>query len=328
MPVIAAVAVAAAALTIIWSIFGVRYRSIRVRQAKTFIEITARTDKSTFEKLTRAVTNEIIRLNTVVNVYVPTSELSELNHRILNGSKRIQLSEEMTALLSEGLYYSKETDGRYDITIRPVMMLWGFGTDKKRVPAPYEIQNTLARTGSRMVRIQGKTLLAARPVMFDLGSYGKGYALTLFAGHASRLKVRHYLINFGGNIIARGKNPKNKYWTVGIQDPRSDRMYATVSLSNESISTSGDYENFFFAGSNRYHHIMDATTGYPSRAAIAATVIGSDATATDALSTIAVIMGTNFFAKSFNYRAAWIFTDVSNAITVYSRTNLVIRKRE
>ncbi|MEK6794168.1 MAG: FAD:protein FMN transferase, partial [Spirochaetota bacterium] len=201
-----------------------------------------------------------------------------------------------------------------------------FGTDKKRVPSPYEIQNTLRSVGSRMVRLQGKTLLVARPVMFDLGSYGKGYALSIFASHAARLKIHHYLINFGGNIIARGRNPRGRYWTVGIQNPRTDGVYVTVSLSNETISTSGDYENCFFVGNDRYHHIMDAATGYPSRAAIAATIIGNDATAVDALSTIAVIEGTNFFARDFNYRSAWIFTETSNAVTVYTRTNLIRRR--
>ncbi|MEK6796596.1 MAG: FAD:protein FMN transferase, partial [Spirochaetota bacterium] len=126
MPVIAVIAVFAAVLVILWSIFGVRYRTVRLKQARTFIEMTAKTDKASFEKLILSVTNEIRRLNAVVNVYDPKSELSELNHRILNGGRRIQLSDEMARLLSEGLFYAKETGGKYDITIRPVMMLWGF----------------------------------------------------------------------------------------------------------------------------------------------------------------------------------------------------------
>ncbi|MBD3410285.1 MAG: FAD:protein FMN transferase, partial [Ignavibacteriales bacterium] len=146
--------------------------------------------------------------------------------------------------------------------------------------------SALAKSGMRFVSVrEGATTLRGGAAL-NFGAVAKGYAVDRAARILDEAGIEEYLINAGGEIAMRGE------WTIGIQHPRKrDATYATLTLEDAALGTSGDYERYFIADGTRYHHLLDPRTGRPARKAQSATVIAEDATTADALATAAFVLG-------------------------------------
>ena len=238
--------------------------------------------------------NEINTLEQRLSRTIDTSDVAQLN---ANGTA--VLSNDTAALLRSALEYSAETNGAFDVTIAPLVALWGITTDSPRVPLQEEIDALLQLVGSEHVRLDGDTAALDEGCTIDLGGIGKGYAsdkaAELFAGSS----ISGGFVSLGGNVYVHGTTAEGKPWNVAIQDPNNTEGFAcTLHLSDAFVVTSGGYQRYFTAPDGTvYQHIIDPATGYPvqngllSVSIVARRADGGTGTMADAYSTALYVMG-------------------------------------
>lgn len=242
------------------------------------------------ERLLREGMAEFDRIEALMSTYIPASEMSRINARAAAEPQKI--SAELFALLERSLSVSNMTDGAFDISYDSVGYLYDFRAGKR--PDTQAIAEQLDRVDYRLVELDDKaqTVHFKVPgVRINLGGIAKGYAVGRVIELLKEQGVEHALATAGGDTALLGDR-RGKPWIVGIRDPRKDEaIFTRLALENESISTSGDYERYFIEDGERYHHILQPSTGKPVRGVRSVTIIGPDATLTDALSTSVFIMG-------------------------------------
>ena len=191
--------------------------------------------------------------------------------------------EETSKLLDLSYEINKKTNGAFDVRVAPIMRAWGFYseefTDKKyRVPTADELKQAMKKMR------EGKDL--------DLGGVAKGYCADMVVEILKKEGVTSAVLSLGGNVAVIGNNPNGKPWTVGIKNPFDYGIYATISASDTSVVTSGDYVRFFEHNGKKYHHIIDTKTGYPADSDLSSvTVVCNNSAIADALSTAFFVMG-------------------------------------
>ena len=226
---------------------------------------------------------------------VDTSEVSRLNR---DGSA--VWDEDGAQLLSWALQHSQETDGAFDITIAPLVELWGITSDSPRVPSQEEIDALLPLVGSTHIHQNGADVTLDEGCAIDLGGIAKGYASDCVAALFQAADITGGCANLGGNVYVCGANPQGKAWTVAIQDPlKSDDYACTLSLSDAFVVTSGGYQrNFTAPDGTVYQHIIDPKTGYPAVSDLTSVSVvtrstrdSGQGTRADAYSTALYVMG-------------------------------------
>ncbi|MBI3987257.1 MAG: FAD:protein FMN transferase [Lentisphaerae bacterium] len=199
---------------------------------------------------------------------------------------------DIVALVQTALDVSRKTDGAFDITVFPLIELWGFEGSSPRLPEQRQIDDCLKKVGWRKLVIEAGTLTKLEAgVKIDLGGIAKGYAVAEAVTVLTNANIRSALVDFGGDIYALGAN-RGKPWKIGIRKPVHDGgVLAGLDVSDMSLATSGDYERCFEKDGVRYHHILDPKTGYPARGIAGITVLTPDPTMGDAYSTALFVMG-------------------------------------
>ena len=285
----------------------------------TILNITAQTYEKKMNNLVGLITNEINRIDDIINPYNQKSEIAIVNKKSLEGIKEIEISKELSRIFETGLKYSR-LNPSFDITVRGLIELWGFGIkENQTVPSAKEINEALENIDYSKLNIitnEDKIFLKLeKNLTFDFGAYGKGYIITKLIEIFKSENIENYLIDYGGDTYANGVNRKNEDWVIAIRNPienteeNSEKYLALIKSTNYAIVTSGDYERYFTENGTNYHHIIDAKTGYPSYNSISATIVHTNSEEADALSTIAFLMGTNFFTnENFKYKEAYILT--------------------
>ncbi len=239
---------------------------------------------------------EITRLDELFSTGDENSEICALN--AAGGG---ELSEETAMLIRRSIEIWEQTGGLFDISIYPVMRLWGFTDSNYRVPGQEELAETLALVDAgdlTLTETDGTTILSMGEGMeIDLGGIVKGYADDRVAEIFAEYGVRDAIINLGGDVRVMGTRPDGDRWRVGIQDPEDSEGYlGGLSLTDVSVVTSGGYERYFEDEETgiRYHHIIDPRTGSSADGGlISVSVVSSDGALADALSTSLFIMGTD-----------------------------------
>lgn len=242
----------------------------------------------------QSCSNEINALEQKLSRTIDTSDVAQLN---ANGTA--QLSGDTAALLRSALQYSAETDGAFDVTIAPLVELWGITTDSPRVPAQEEIDALLPLVGSGHVRLDGTAAALDEGCAIDLGGIGKGYASDKAAELFAQSELSGGFVSLGGNVYVHGTTAEGKPWNVAIQDPRNTEAYAcTLRLSDAFVVTSGGYQRYFTGPDGTvYQHIIDPATGYPADSGLLSVSIvtrrddGGTGTMADAYSTALYVMG-------------------------------------
>ncbi|MCD8364412.1 MAG: FAD:protein FMN transferase [Clostridiales bacterium] len=242
---------------------------------------------------------EINRLDALLSTGDENSEIYQINEA--GGGV---LSDETAYLIRRSLEVYEGTGGLYDITIYPVMVLWGFtGTDEDdfAVPEDAVLEETLALVDAGKITLteneDGDTVLSMEEGMqIDLGGIVKGYADDRIAEIFAEYGVESGIINLGGSVRVVGTKTDGSLWRVGVQDPEDTSGYlGGLEVSNVSVVTSGGYERYFDDEETgiRYHHIIDPRTGYSAyNGLISVSIVSEDGTLADALSTSLFIMGT------------------------------------
>jgi len=237
-----------------------------------------------------AVVADMSHINALMSPYRADSELSRMNARAAQAP--VHASAELIEVLEQARAVSELTGGAFDITYASVGHLYDYRRHIK--PSETAIGERLPAIDYHHVKVDkaAGTVSFTRPgVRIDLGGIAKGYAVERAAGILRDHGVRHAQISLGGDTRLLGDH-RGRPWIIGIQDPRDAKALAVrLPLSDTAVSTSGDYERYFVADGIRYHHIIDPATGRSPHAVESVSILGPDATRTDALSTSVFVMG-------------------------------------
>lgn len=249
-------------------------------------------DRAGAEAALADVFAEFDRLDALMSVWREGSDVERLNAAA--GRQAVPVSVEVVEVLRAARAVSELSDGAFDVTFGALSGLWRFDHDQdNRVPPRDAVAARLPLIDYRLVELDdGMARLARAGMRVHLGGIGKGYAIDRAAGLLRSRGFHDFLIQSGGDMYAAGQRG-TRPWHVGIRDPRgpADRSFAALDLSDAAISTSGDYERFFVAGGQRYHHILDPRTGLPAAGTRSTTLVADRAMDTDALSTAVFVMG-------------------------------------
>ncbi len=233
-------------------------------------------DRSRLEGASEDAFEEVRRLDRMLSNYRTESEWSEVNRHA--AERPVTVSAELFQLLSACVDYSRQSEGAFDISVGPLMKVWGFYKGSGHLPHREEVRGALTKVGYRNILLDATRLTVrfARPgVELDPGGIGKGYAVDRMLDVLRKDGMASALVSASGSsIYALGAPPGEAGWKVRIRDPKNEAKTVTeVTLSNESMSTSGSYEKFFMAEGKIYSHIMDPRTGFPATGMLSASVI-------------------------------------------------------
>ena len=270
----------------------------------TIVKITVYDDVS--EDIFTKSFNIIQSYENMLSRNIPDSEISGINS--MAGIGEVKVSEDTYSLLEKGIAYSVLSDGRFDISVGPLVSLWGIGTDNARVPGNEEISNALQLTGYKKIKLNSRNRSAELPekgMEIDCGAVAKGFIADRVSDFLKEEGIKSAIINLGGNILTIGTKPDKSPFRIGIQDPSDTRgeYIGIAEINGKSLVTSGIYERYFEADGIRYHHILDSETGYPVNNNVQSISVLTDLSADgDALSTALFSMGIKdglLFAESY-----------------------------
>ncbi|KAA8667747.1 FAD:protein FMN transferase [Clostridium sp. HV4-5-A1G] len=197
------------------------------------------------------------------------------------GKNFVKVSDDTFYVLEKGKYYSEQSSGVFDITIGPLVKLWGIGTDHARLPSQKEIdeKKSLVNYKNLLLDEKGKRAMLVKPGMsLDLGGIAKGYAADEVVKVLKKNGVEHAIVDLGGNILTINGDPDGKPWNIGIQNPFKARgtPIGTIGVTNKTVVTSGIYERYFEKNGKKYHHILNPFTGYPMDNDLASVTLVTD----------------------------------------------------
>ena len=250
----------------------------------------------------------ITSLESLVSVTDADSELYAINQ---TGSG--MLTEEASSLMEQALEICRRTDGALDLSIYPIVRVWGFTTGSYQVPDEAEIQALLPLVDYRKIQYDAATGTVTLPegMEIDLGSVAKGYAGQLAAQMLREHGVQSALLNLGGNVQTVGTKPDGSPWQIGIKDPQGEDAMMVLSVEDQAVVTSGGYERYFEQDGQTYWHIMDPSTGHPADSGlISVTIVGDEGVVCDGLSTALFVMGlekaADLWAQSGDFEAVFV----------------------
>lgn len=236
--------------------------------------------------------NEIRKCDVILSDYRKDSELSKILEEA--HSHPVYVSDPFFYVTARSLYFSEITKGKFDITIRPLISLWGFKNKDFKIPSLKEIESVKNSIGYKNILLdeKNKTIFIRNPkTKLDFGAIGKGYAIDKAVEVLKDSGIKTAFIDSVSNQYYLGSPPNKKFWTVGIKDPRNtEKVIKYLNLKNKAVSTSGDYEQFFIKDKIRYSHIIDPLTGYPVKYLVSATIVSDNGADADALSTSVLLL--------------------------------------
>ena len=231
-------------------------------------------------------------LDRLLSVWHEGSDISKLNAAA--GREPVRVDAVTIEVLRTARQVSEYTDGKFDVTFGALSGLWKFDHDQDgSIPARADVAARLRLIDYRDLAIDpaaSTAFLRRSGMRAHLGGIGKGFAVDRAVLMLRSHGINDFMIQSGGDLYAGGRRG-DRPWRLGIQDPRADRTFASLDLSNETLSTSGDYERFFVKDGRRYHHILDPDTGEPARGSRSVTIVTGRAALADGLSTGVFILG-------------------------------------
>lgn len=237
--------------------------------------------------------DEFDRLDALLSVWKPGSEIQRLNDAA--GEHAVPVDAEVRAVLATAKQVGDWTGGKFDVTFGALSDLWKFDHDQdNRIPAPGAVAARLPLvdyTALALDQSTGTAFLSRSGMRAHLGGIGKGYGVHRVMTLLRSRGLTDFMIQSGGDMYVAGRRG-DRPWRIGLRDPRgpAESSFAALDVTEAAISTSGDYERFFMADGQRYHHILDPDTGQPGRLNRAVTIVATDPTLADALSTGVFLM--------------------------------------
>lgn len=246
--------------------------------------------RETAGRIAADAVTEAERIERKFSRFLPGSLVSQINRDA--GRTPVAVDEETVTLVGEALRLAEETDGAFDPTVGILRQVWDFR--EGRVPAQDEIDRLLPLVDWRQVAVRDGTVFLRRAGMeLDLGGIGKEYAVDRLAGLMRQAGVESALVDLAGDVRVVGGRGDGRPWQIGVADPRrkGECRFSVRLLGGGGVATSGDYERFFVRDGIRYHHILDARTGWPVRGVAAATAVAPTAVRAGLAATAALLLG-------------------------------------
>jgi len=235
---------------------------------------------------------ELRRLDAMMSLYKDSSEITKVN--LAAGKGPVAVSPEMIEVVEHAAKISALSNGVFDITVGPLVVLWQMRLKQGTVPTDREIDRVRALVNYRNIVLDKKAstlFLRKSGMIMDFGGM-KGYMADRVADLIKKRGITNAIIAVAGDIWVLGRRENGAPWKIGVQHPREhDKTLATLEFSDKYISTSGDYERFVIREKKRYHHIIDPRTGKPSTGVISVTLIGDRGAVIDPLTKVPFILG-------------------------------------
>jgi thiamine biosynthesis lipoprotein len=268
----------------------------------------------------------LIGINKQMSTYISDSEISIFNNSPINQWQVI--SQDFFSVLELSQSISVLTNGRFDITVGPLVDLWGFGArsnDDQKIPDQQLLDRIMPNIGWKNLILDKKntSIKKLRPISIDLSAVAKGFGVDKVAELLSSKKIDNYLVEIGGEVKAKGLNKENEPWRLGIETPSllQKSVQKVVKLTDQAIATSGDYRNYFEENGNRFSHTIDPISGSPVRHNIASvSIIADTAAKADALATALNVLGEKAaldLSEKENIAAYFILYDNENSDKKY-----------
>lgn len=244
----------------------------------------------------------LVDVNQSMSTYIADSELSLFNK--MPAGAQIEPSEALFQVLSLAQQVSEETAGAFDVTVGPLVNLWGFGPDGRITKAPSldEINRIKQRVNYQYLQLSKQHLTKTRDVYVDLSAIAKGYGVDVIAQLLESQGIESYLVEIGGELRAKGLKPDASTWKVAIESPEAAlqrTVQKVIAVKDVGIATSGDYRNYFEENGVRFSHTIDPATAYPIKHRLASvTVLAPTAAQADAVATAMLVMG---YDKALEY---------------------------
>ena len=258
------------------------------------------------ESLLDEIVAQLDCVDASLSMFNPQSTLSRINQAPAGW---VDISGDPLAcrLIAQALEISRLTDGAFDITVAPLVNLWGFGYQKDVQPSQQRIDSLLAFTGYQRISLDpttGRLYKSDSRCSLDASAIAKGYACDVVARLIESHQIADYLVEIGGEIRLSGHNAKGEVWKIGIDRPMDDPMaahrelHSVVQITGKGLATSGNYRNFYLQGNRKIAHTIDPKSGQPAQSGLlSATVTAPDCLTADALATAFMVMGTEKAAR-------------------------------
>lgn len=285
----------------------------------TYLDPKGRDFKSEIE-------SQLENFNKSLSIYDSASIVSKINRN----EPGVKPDRHFIKVYNKSLEVNKNSAGLFDVTVAPLVNAWGFGFTERRDVDSALIDSLLEFVGMEKVKLNGSELVKEnRGIMFDFNAIAQGYSVDLVAEYLDSLKIDNYLVEIGGEIRAKGKNPKNDTWKIGIDKPNENNnvpgeaLQNIIEIDNSSLATSGNYRKFFEKEGQKFTHFINPNTGYPVYSnLLSVTVIANDCMTADAYATSLMIMGLEkskeFLSKNRDIEAYMIYSDEKGDFKTYS----------
>lgn len=264
------------------------------------------------------------RFDSTASTYKPNSIISRLN----NNDTAARADKMYTAIFQKAMEVSEKTLGAFDVTVGPLVSAWGFGLQNRIAMNQHKVDSILKFVGFHKVMLDSGKLIKTDPrIRIDFNALAQGYAVDVVAAFLDSKGIQSYLIDIGGEVLARRSKPGGDKWNVAIEmpskssdDPRS--IQAVVLLQDMAISTSGNYRKYYMENGRRFSHEIDPKTGYPvTHSTLSVSVLATDCMTADAYATAFMVMGVekgrDFLKKHPKMDAYFIYTEPGGKINTY-----------
>ncbi|MBM6993214.1 MAG: FAD:protein FMN transferase [Prevotella sp.] len=284
------------AILIVGTIFIIRQqRNMPYQHDEGFIfgtvyHVTYQSDKN----LKSEIESEMKKVDNALSTFNKSSVIS-----LVNQNKSVKLDKMFTDVFSMSEDISKETDGAFDITVAPLVNLWGFGFKHATAPSKHVIDSIKAFVGYQKVSLQGGRIVKKDPrLMLDCSAIAKGYGVDVVANYLRKQGIKNFIVEIGGEIVSSGISEKRLPWKIGVTKPVDDstqidqELQTILNVTDKAMATSGNYRNFYYKNGKKFAHTIDPSTGYPVQHSIlSATVIADRCATADAYATSFMVMG-------------------------------------
>jgi len=256
----------------------------------TFYHITYQSDKA----LDEGIKDALDKVNQSLSMFEKESTISRINN-----NTSMETDSMFIRVFSLAKHISAETNGAFDITVAPLVNLWGFGFKNMDSVTEAAVDSLLQYVGIDGVELKDGKIVKTHPeTMLDCSAIAKGYGVDVVGEYLESVGVKHYMVEIGGEVRVRGFNPRGEQWSIGITRPDDDStctqndIEEVLQVTDLSMATSGNYRNFYMKGGKKYAHTIDPRTGRPVQHNIlSSTVLASDCATADAYATSFMVLG-------------------------------------
>ena len=270
-------------------------------------------------------------IDAALSVFNPNSIVSRFNKQ----DNPVEVDEHFRFMFEEAKRLNKKSNGAFDVTVGPLVQAWGFGTDKQ--PEKIDsllIDSLLKISGMHHINIaDNKVIKKKKGVQLNFNAIAKGYTVDVIADFFDKKKINNYLIEIGGEVRVKGKNPKKMLWRIGVDKPEDGNkipgsaLSAIIRLNNKALATSGNYRNYYVKDGIKFAHTIDPETGYPVQHQLLSTTIVTDKCAVaDAFATACMVKGFDesieMVENDRQIEGFFIFNDKNGKFRIYVTNGL------